>query len=148
MSGDLEFARVAVEAGLWFPYGRSKRPEVTARSTFEAVLRGERTSTTRFLRWPGHAAWARVVAGDLVRFHERQDRIARSLVARVASVAPIDLSRCDDDALEAWSLAEGWCADKGRAFGRELGPALWVRHHLVWPLPVVAVPAFVQMSLL
>ena len=58
---------VAAEAGLWFRYGRQKRPGVTAASTFEAVLAGERSSTTRFLCWPGHAMWAAVRHGDLVR---------------------------------------------------------------------------------
>lgn len=136
---------VAVEAGLWFAYGRSARPGVTARTTFDAVLRGERTSTTRFLRWPGHDAWKRLSPGDLVRFHERQDRTGRDLVVRALSVAPIDLRACDEDTLEAWSACEGWSREHGRARGRELGPALWIRHELVWP--AAEAPPPVQLGL-
>jgi hypothetical protein len=120
-----------IEAGLWFSYGSAKRPGVTSRTTFDAVLAGERNSTTRFAAWPGHEAWRRVVPGDLVRFHERRDRSGRSLLVRVASVAPIDLRTCDGATLEAWSMAEGWSCAHGRSLGAELGAALWVRHELV-----------------
>jgi hypothetical protein len=137
---------VAIEAGLWFSYGRAKRFDVTARTTFDAVLLGERRSTTRFARWPGHKAWQAIGVGDLVRFHARQDRAGRSLVVQVSSVQPIDLATCDSDALEAWSLCEGWSPDKGREMGRELGHALWFGHALVSPLVQTVRP--VQMSLL
>lgn len=138
---------VCIEAGLWFAYGRSSRPGVTARTTFDAVLVGQRTSTTRFRRWPGHDAWARARPGDLVRFHERRDRSGRSLVVRIASVSPLDLSRCSPEELEAWSLAEGWSTEYGRARGRELGPALWIRHDLIRPEGEPSAPVQGQMTL-
>jgi hypothetical protein len=122
-----------IEAGLWFSYGTSKRPEVTSRTTFDAVLRGERNSTTRFAAWPGHEAWKRVAPGELVRFSERKDRTGRTLVVRVTSVSPIDLRTCDEAALETWSVAEGWSREHGRDRGAALGPGLWIRHELVWP---------------
>jgi len=122
---------VAAEAGLWFRYGRQKRPGVTAASTFEAVLAGERSSTTRFLCW--HAMWAAVRHGDLVRFHEEQGNSGRCLVVRVLGTRPIDLLHCSGAELEEWSRCEGWAVAKGRALGAELGPALWIRHELVWP---------------
>jgi hypothetical protein len=126
--------RVAIEAGLWFSYSRAKRPEVTASTTFEALLRGERTSTTRFARWPGHEAWTRVVPGDLIRFHEFKDRSGRTAVAKVSSVIPISLCSCCEAEIEVWSRCEGWSPERGRALGRDLGTALWFRHgELIWP---------------
>lgn len=140
------FLPVDLEAGLWFRYGRQKRQGVTADSTFEAVLRGERVSTTRFKRWAGHDAWAKLEPGALVRFHEDEARSGRMLVVRLLSVRPIDLWTCDAATLEEWSRCEGWLPEKGRALGGELGPALWFRHELVWPEPV-ARPEPAQMSL-
>lgn len=145
MGEDWANAPVAIEAGLWFRYGRSRRTGVTADSTFDAVLRGERVSTTRFERWPGHAMWRSVEPGDHVRFFASEHRVGRSLVVRVASVEPLDLWRCDDATLEEWSACEGWSKEHGRARGGELGPALWIRHELVWPALVPRPPA--QMSL-
>ena len=145
MNGHSIHDDTAIEAGLWFPYGRAKRAGITAKTTFDAVLLGERTSTTRFARWPGHDAWVRAVPGDLVGFHDRQDRTGRRLVVRVTSVEPIDLARCSEEALEAWSKREGWSPAKGRAFGIELGRALWVGHELVSPR---SSPPALQMSLL
>lgn len=132
---------VAMEAGLWFRYGRQKRAGVTAESTFEAVLRGERTSTTRFARWPGHERWAAIRPGDDVRLFEDEARRGRSLVVRVTSVQPINLWTCDADTLEEWSRCEGWSPEHGRARGGELGPALWFRHDLVWPAPAARPPS-------
>lgn len=145
MDEDWAHAPVAIEAGLWFRYGKARRPGVTADSTFDAVMRGERVSTTRFERWPGHAMWRAANTGDTVRFHADEHRGGRSLVVRITTVQPIDLWRCDEVTLDEWSQCEGWSKEHGRARGGELGPALWIRHELVWPAQVPRPPA--QMSL-
>ena len=111
---------VAIEAGLWFRYGRQRRDGVTADSTFEAVLRGERVSTTRFERWPGHARWREVRPGDLVRFFEEEGRGGRSLIVRILSVEPIDLWSCGGGNLP--EPAGGGPPPPGPAVGRGASP--------------------------
>jgi hypothetical protein len=146
MSDDGRSLKVAIEAGLWFRYGGQRRGGVVSDSTFDAVLCGERTSTTRFERWPGHDLWSVVAPGDLVRFFDDKDHAGRSLVVRVDSVKRVNLWTCDAATLEEWSRSEGWAPEKGRALGGELGPALWFRHTLVAPA-LRPVPTSPQLSL-
>lgn len=130
-----EFESIAIEAGLWFRYGKSKRNGISSATTFDAVLAGERVSTTRFARWPGHNKWIQVVPGDLVKFWEQKGNTGRDLIVRVTSIQEINLWTCDRELLEEWSRCEGWLPEKGRALGGELGVALWFKHDLVWPRP-------------
>ena len=142
---------IRIEAGLWFSYGKWKRPDVSSGTTFDAVMHGERVSTTRFLSWPGHGAWKNIRPGDFVLFHEKKDKSARSCVVSITMADMIDLKGCDEYELETWSRCEGWTPEKGRDLGRLFGPAIWFRHKLEWPqmLPKVAPrePKPTQMSM-
>ena len=123
--------KVALTATMYFAYGRDARRGVASKTTFEAILAGERTSTTRFPSWPGHARWAALEVGDLVLLHDSRDMKGRSVAVEVtAAPAPIDLRSCSGAELEAWSLAEGWTPEAGRAFGRRHGAGLQVRYAL------------------
>jgi hypothetical protein len=128
------------DAGLWFTYGRSARLGLESKTTFDAVIAGERVSTTRFRSWPCYKAWSDLPSGSLVRFHDKKDKTGRSLIVRIGEAMPLDLAGCDETTLQVWSLAEGWSIEKGRCFGRNLGTALWIRHDLV-QAPAIIAPA-------
>jgi hypothetical protein len=121
-----------IKASMYFAYGRDARPGLAARTTFEAILAGERTSTTRFPAWPGHERWARIKPGDAVRFYEdraMQGRFVDCVVT--APPAAIDLATCDAATLAAWSQAEGWSESAGRGYGRRYGSGLQIRYRRV-----------------
>lgn len=122
---------IALNAGLWYAYGREARPDIQSRTTFQAVIAGERVSTTRFLSWPGHRRWAALKPGDLVRLYAERDMKGASLVVEIESSRDINLATCSEELIQQWSRCEGWSVSKGRGLGKALGPALWLRHKLV-----------------
>lgn len=126
---------IRLSATMYFRYGSKKRPGVKSETTFDAILAGERTSTTRFAGWSSSTRWAHIQPGDLVRFYEDKAMRGRSLVVRVREISDIDLRSCDAETLEAWSRAEGWKPEEGRAIAQRNGVALWVRYDLVEPRP-------------
>ncbi len=118
-----------IKASMYFAYGRDARPGLTSRTTFAAILAGERTSTTRFPSWPGHDRWKAVKPGDRVRFYEDRAMQGR-FVDCIVTDAPtsIHLATCDEATLTAWSLAEGWSPEAGRGYGRRYGTGLQIRY--------------------
>lgn len=124
-------ARPSMDATMYFSYGRDRRPGVQSSSTFEAILAGERTSTTRFDSWQGSERWGAVKPGTVVRMFEDKDKSGRFVDVRVTGVERIDLSSCSDERLEQWSKAEGWSAEHGRASGRKNGAGWQVRYEPV-----------------
>jgi predicted NAD-dependent protein-ADP-ribosyltransferase YbiA (DUF1768 family)/O-acetyl-ADP-ribose deacetylase (regulator of RNase III) len=122
----------AMEATMYFSYGRGRRPGVQSASTFEAVLSGERTSTTRFDNWKGSDRWGRMKPGTVVRMFEDQDKSGRFVDVRVTGVERIDLAGASPERLEDWSKAEGWSVEAGREYGRKNQPGWQVRYE---PIP-------------
>ncbi len=114
-----------LEATMTFRFGGAKRPEITAATTFDAILAGERTATTRFASWQGSERWAKLPPGAVVRFHDRADRRGRALDVTVVAVAVIDLATMSDADLERWSVREGWTAAAGRNFAEKHGGRAW-----------------------
>jgi hypothetical protein len=43
-----------LKATMYFSYGRDARSGLKSTTTFDAILAGERSSTTRFPSWPGY----------------------------------------------------------------------------------------------
>lgn len=127
-----EYGKPAFPVDMYFKYGNSKRPGVTADSTFEAILRGERTSTTRYDKWRGSDRWARVPEGTVVRMFEEKGNKGRHVDVRVKSVERIDLRNAPDAAIEAWSKAEGWSEDYARKSARDNGAGWQIRYE---PIP-------------
>ncbi len=125
--------RVTLRAGLLFAYGNQKRGDVFSKTTFDAVLCGERTSTTRFLSWKGADMWAKIKPGEFVQFIADKNNQDRHCIVEIGKVTPIDLATCPDPVLEMWSIKEGWSPQKGRKLGEENGKALWFHHNLVFP---------------
>ncbi len=120
-----------IKASMYFAYGRDARPGLTSATTFEAILRGERTSTTRFPAWPGHERWKGMKPGDVVRFYEDKTMQGRFVDCVITAVpSEIDLAHCPQADLAAWSQAEGWSESAGRGYGRRYGKGLQVRYRV------------------
>lgn len=70
--------------GMYFAYNGQSRPDVTSETTFDAILNGERTATTRY-ESDGHMdAWSQVEVGDEIIFYDsRQWDKARSVRVKV-----------------------------------------------------------------
>ena len=131
---------VAAEASMYFKYGQSARDDLKAQgpgySTFEAILDGERTSTTRYDRWQGTEKWAGIKEGSNVRFYEEKGNKGRSVIVKVMDVRRIDHRGSDKEALDRWSKAEGWSSEFGAQSARKNGSGIQIRYI---PLPGQAV---------
>lgn len=118
-----------IKASMYFSYGRDGRNGIVSRTTFEAILAGERTSTTRFPAWPGHSRYEALKVGDTIRFFADRDMKGRYVDVVVTELPrPIDLARCSEPEIEAWSIAEGWSVGAGRGYGRRYGVGLQIRY--------------------
>ena len=102
-------------AGMYFHYGKQKRPGVLAETTFEAILSGERISTTRFDVWKGSDRWKLAQPGDTIRFYDSQDLAGRCVIVTVERVTRINLSEFTDEQYEEWSRVEGWSVKHARS---------------------------------
>ena len=120
-----------MRTSMYFSYGRSRREGVQAASTFEAILSGERTSTTRFDNWQGSDRWGRLKPGAVVRMFEDKEMKGRHVDVRVTGVERIDLAQCSDARMEEWSKAEGWSTTAGRDYGAKNQPGWQVRYEPV-----------------
>lgn len=105
-------------ATMYFSYGAKANDDLKARgasySTFDAILDGKRTSTTRYDSWRGSDKWADMKPGDRVRFFEDRNFNGRSVVVEVMDVLRVDHRKSDAEALERWSKAEGWSSEVAR----------------------------------
>ena len=93
---------------MYFAYGWEARPDISSQTTFDAILEGERTSTTRYDEWRGSEDWGKLKKGDLVRFYEDKHMTGRSVVVAVDSVERINMKLMDEKQRADWSKAEGW----------------------------------------
>jgi len=129
--------------GMYFAYGRDRRPGFQAESTFDAILAGERTSTTRFGE---HAdRLENTKPGDVVRFYERQDFWKHNGDAKgpfvdvvIRDKETIDLAKCSPERLEEWSAVEGWSTEYGRKSGGRNGPGVQLRYEVIPGQEIVA----------
>lgn len=119
-----------IKASMYFAYGRDAREGIRSRTTFDAILAGERTSTTRFPAWPGYQRWTQLKAGERVRFYADREMRGRYVDVVVDSIEPINLATCSAERLEEWSKAEGWSPAHGRATGKRMGAGLQIRYRL------------------
>lgn len=129
--------------GMYFSYGRDRRPGFQSESTFDAILAGERTSTTRF---GDHADRLKdTQPGDVVRFYENQDFWKLKGDAKgpyvdvvIRDKETIDLAKCSPERLEEWSAVEGWSTEYGRRSGGRNGPGVQLRYEVIPGQEIVA----------
>lgn len=97
------------EGTMFFPYHGNKRDDVTADTTFNAILKGERTATTRAIDDEAYKYWSNTKVGDIIKFWSGTAVGSGDFVnVRVTSVKPVDLAAMNEQEKEEWSKAEGW----------------------------------------
>jgi ribA/ribD-fused uncharacterized protein len=121
-----------MKASMYFSFGRARRPGLESKTTFEAILSGERTSTTRFDNWRGSDRWGRLKEGAVVRFYEDKEMQGRFVDVRVTGVERVDLKNASEQRIEDWSKSEGWSVEAGREYGRKNEAGWQVRYE---PIP-------------
>lgn len=98
------------EGTMYFAYGNNKRSDVRATTTFEAILNGERTATTRYPEDGDY--WNNTKVGDIVQFWEGKSvGQGRSVLVKVTGIKPIDFISMSESDLNSWSKLEGWSID-------------------------------------
>lgn len=116
-----------MEATMYFHYGKDKRPDFRSTTTFDAIVAGERTSTTRFMTWQGYNRWASIKPGSIVRFWSEQNvGQGKSVDVVVKAAIPVNLATMTNHELEAWSKREGWTPLAGRQYGQKYGPGIQI----------------------
>lgn len=107
-----------------FQYGHGKRKGVKANTTLEAVISGERTSTTRWSHeWRKYDDQENLIGGgvsndvsklrkdDIVEFYD--EKRGGSALARVTA-DPRHINPQTDEEWEEWSKKEGWSVSAGK----------------------------------
>lgn len=88
-----------------FSYGSNKRKNVTARNTFDAIKKGERTATTRYAKNGNIEYLSRFKKGDIV---EVTNGSGKKLYIRITK--PLHKLNTNHS-VEEWSKKEGWSTD-------------------------------------
>lgn len=119
-----------------FRFGKMAREGVVSRTCFDAVVKGERTGTTRFPQDGAsqYAKWVLARPGDIIRIWSdaAQDGIFRGkscLIEIVDEPRVIQLSTANRS---EWSKVEGWCEDYIDVLvsrGRDSGIQVFYRLH-------------------
>ncbi|RLD00701.1 MAG: hypothetical protein DRI46_06825 [Chloroflexi bacterium] len=123
-------APVDHKATMYFAYGKDRKSSVKANTTFEAILSGERTSTTR-----KKGSWAdKVKKGDILEFWSG-NRVGSGDSVRVVATADaktINLSEMSPQEIDAWATAEGWSVRAAVKFANSFlkGNTTQVRYRL------------------
>jgi ribA/ribD-fused uncharacterized protein len=127
---EAELPDPSIKASMYFKYGRDRRPDFQSESTFEAILAGERTSTTRYKEWGGMERWESLKPGSIARFYEDKDMRGKSVDVVVLSTERVSLRDMDAQRLEDWSRVEGWSVEHARASARKYTEGVQIRYAL------------------
>jgi len=98
------------EGRMFMTFTGYQRKGLKANNTFDAVLSGEKTSTTRFnQKYIDY--WSDLKVGDIIKFKgPAKDKIVYVQVTH--SPEPVNFSDMSDTQLEEWSKTEGWSIER------------------------------------
>jgi len=88
------------------PYGKNKRSDVTSSTTFDAILKGERTATTRYSDHKAFDYWKSAKVGDIITWDSGDGRTVDVVVTK--TLHPLKDS---GKTAKEWSKLEGWSVD-------------------------------------
>ena len=89
-----------------FDYNNNKRSDVKANTTFDAILNGERTATTRYEGQKGFDYWKQAEVGDIITWQSADGRTVDVEVTK--EFHPLVGS---NKTAKQWSKLEGWSID-------------------------------------
>ena len=99
-----------------YVYGTNKREDVTANTTFDAILKGERTATTRYESESKLDYWKTAKVGDIITWESEDGKKVDVVVTK--ALTPLKGS---GKTAEEWSKLEGWSKEY---FNRSVKPRL------------------------
>ena len=86
-----------------FAYGNNKRSDVKADTTFDAILSGERTATTRYITSDAFGYWYNIKPGDIITWESADGRTVD--VRATTRLYALNMSGMTPS---EWSKLEGW----------------------------------------
>jgi len=86
-----------------FAYGNNKRSDVKADTTFDAILSGERTATTRYITSDAFGYWYNIKPGDIITWESADGRTVD--VRATTGLYALNMSGMTPS---EWSKLEGW----------------------------------------
>jgi hypothetical protein len=89
-----------------YSYGDKKRNDISATTTIDAILSGERTATTRFDDDGNIGYWKKAKVGDIIKF---TDGKGKSVLVEVTK--PLHKLVGSKKTPEVWSKLEGWSTE-------------------------------------
>ena len=98
--------KTKLEGKMTYSYGANKRSDVTADTTFDAILKGERTATTRYETDGNIDYWKDAKVGDVITWKSGDGRSVDVVVTK--ALHPLVGS---GKTAETWSKLEGWSVD-------------------------------------
>ncbi len=98
--------KASFEGTMTYSYGNEKRSDVKADTTFDAILSGERTATTRYSNADAWDYWKDVKAGDTITWKSADGRTVDVIVTK--DIHPLKGS---GKTVKDWSKLEGWSID-------------------------------------
>ena len=125
-----ELPEPAIRSSMYFAFDGQKRPEVKSDTTFQAILAGERTSTTRFPEWGSLDRYEELKPGQVVRFYEDRAMRGAKVDVVVTGVERVDLAKASPGRIAEWSKAEGWSEEAARGFGAKHREGVQIRYAL------------------
>lgn len=136
---NVSFETTPIDAIMFKSYQGRQRPDVKSKTTFEAIINGERTSTTRWKPDTLHF-WNSIPLKSIVRFRslpEADDPNNEYVYVRIKSRREITKSDLNDDFIKEWSEAEGWSKkyfeEEIRPIIERGGTVLWIQYELEDP---------------
>jgi len=89
-----------------YSYNGNQRSDITSKTTFEAIQKGERTATTRFEGQGNIEYWKGAKLGDIITWSN-----GKGSVVEVKVTKPLHKLVGSGKNVEAWSKLEGWSVD-------------------------------------
>jgi hypothetical protein len=122
-----------IEGQMTYVYGNNKRSDVSANTTFDAILNGERTATTRYESDGKLDYWKNVKVGDTITWKSGDNRTVDVIVTK--ALQPLVGS---GKTAEQWSKLEGWSVNY---FNNKVKPKLDGAWQIEFKLPESTQPA-------
>ena len=97
---------VNLKGQMTFKYGNNKRSDVTSNTTFDAILNGERTASTRYENEGNINYWKGAKIGDIITWKSEDGKTVDVEVTKALH----SLKGSGKNA-EEWSKLEGWSVD-------------------------------------
>jgi hypothetical protein len=105
-----------LQGNMTYSYGNNKRNDIISDTTFDAIVNGERTATTRYGDNDKINYWKNAKVGDIITWKSADGRTVDVIVTK--ALTPLKGS---GKTVEDWSKLEGWSVDY---FNKNVRPKL------------------------